>query len=171
MAKDALVLMAVSVNSSWKVPLGYFLIDSMSGKERLNLVRECLHRLHDIGVTTVSLTCDGPSCHISMLTELGACMIPDRLRPSFQHPANPDATVHVMLDACHMLKLVRNAFAEGMVAAGSDQQDISWHFIENLHKIQEKEGLRLANKLKTGHIEWRKQKMKVHLAAKSSAPM
>ena len=92
-------------------------------------------------------------------------MIPDRLRPSFQHPANPDATVHVMLDACHMLKLVRNAFAEGMGATDNDQQDISWHFIENLHKIQEKEGLRLANKLKTGHIEWRKQKMKVHLAA------
>ena len=153
MAKDALVLMAVSVNSSWKVPLGYFLIDSMSGKERANLVRECLHRLHDIGVTTVSLTCDGPSCHISMLTELGACMIPDRLRPSFEHPANPDATVHVMLDACHTLKLVRNAFAEGMVATDNDQQDISWHFIENLHKIPEKEGLRLADKLKTGHIE------------------
>ena len=55
MAKDALVLMAVFVNSSWKVPLGYFLIDSMSGKERANLVRECLKRLHDIGVTTVSL--------------------------------------------------------------------------------------------------------------------
>ena len=93
-----------------------------------------------------------------MLTELGACMIPDRLRPPFQHPVNPDATVHVMLDACHVLKLVRNAFVEGMVATDNDQQDISWHFIENLHKLEKKEGLRLANKLKTGHIEWRKQK-------------
>ena len=165
MAKDALVLMAVSVNAGWKTPLGYFLIDGLSGREWANLVRECLHRLHNVGVTTMSLTCDGPSCHISMMTDLGASMNPSNLRPSFPHPAKPGAMVHVMLDACHMLKLVRNAFAEGVVCADGDQQDISWRYINILHKMQEEEGLRLANKLKTGHIEWRKQKMKVRLAA------
>ena len=139
MAKDALVLMAVSLNSSWKIPLIYFLTDSISGKEHVNLVKDCLNRLHDIGVTTVSLTCDGPSCHISMLTELVACMNRDCLPPSLQHPANPGATVHVMLNACQMLKLVSNAFAEGMVVTNNDLQEISWHFIKDLHKIQEQE--------------------------------
>ena len=60
MAKDALVLMAVCVYGHWKIPLGYFLIDGMSGAERANLVRDCFHRLHRTGLAAVSLTCDGP---------------------------------------------------------------------------------------------------------------
>ena len=63
----------------------------------------------------------------------------DHLQPSLQHPANPGAIVHVMLNACQMLKLVSNAFAEGMVATNNDHKDISWHFIKDLHKIQEQE--------------------------------
>jgi hypothetical protein len=31
-ATNALVFMAVALNSSWKIPVGYFLITSLSGK-------------------------------------------------------------------------------------------------------------------------------------------
>ena len=34
-------------------------------------------------------------------------------------------------------------------------------------KLQDKEGLRLGNKLKLAHIQWRQQKMKVNLAAQA----
>ena len=73
-AKDTLVFMAVSANDSWKMPLGYFLIDGLSGEERANLVNECFCRLHDSGVRAVSLTCDGPSCHFAMMKSLGVNM-------------------------------------------------------------------------------------------------
>ena len=72
-AKDALVFMVVNVNGSWKVPCGYFLIDGLQGKEHANLVKLCIQRLSDTGVTVVSLTCDGPSCHFTMMSELGKC--------------------------------------------------------------------------------------------------
>ena len=36
-----------------------------------------------------------------------------------------------------------------------------------LQKIQESEGLHLANKLKLKHIRWKQQKMKVNLAAQA----
>eukprot|EP00794_Sanderia_malayensis_P000094 gene94-700_t len=42
------------------------------GVERANLIKICLQRLQDTGAQVMSLTCDGPSCHLSMLTELGA---------------------------------------------------------------------------------------------------
>ena len=71
MVKDALVFMVVSLNDAWKVPCGHFFIDGLSGKERANLVKVCTQRLHDAGVRVTSLTCDGPSCHLSMLRELG----------------------------------------------------------------------------------------------------
>ena len=50
LAKDALVFMAVSINEAWKVPIGYFFIDGLSGKERANLIKVCLKKLHDVGI-------------------------------------------------------------------------------------------------------------------------
>ncbi|KAJ4938883.1 hypothetical protein JOQ06_028349 [Pogonophryne albipinna] len=64
-----------------------------------------------------------------------------------------------------MLKLLRNVFSTVGVLVREDGQQIMWKYIEELHKLQEKEGLRLGNKLKMAHIQWRNQKMKVNLAA------
>ena len=44
-AKDALVLMAVCVNSSWKIPCGNFFVDGLSCSERANLVKTCIKKL------------------------------------------------------------------------------------------------------------------------------
>jgi hypothetical protein len=48
-AKDAYVLMAVDINGNWKLPLGYFLIDSLTAKDRAKIISECLTRLNEIG--------------------------------------------------------------------------------------------------------------------------
>ena len=88
-AKDALVLMVVSVNSSWEIPCGYFFVDGLSGIERANLVKICFEKLHDVGVNVLSLKCDGPSCHFSMLTELGANLQPLNLKQYFLCPLDP----------------------------------------------------------------------------------
>ena len=41
-ATKALVFMAVSVNSNWKVPCGYFLVNGLTGEEKANLAKDCL---------------------------------------------------------------------------------------------------------------------------------
>jgi len=113
----------------------------------------------------VSLTCDGPSQNITMIRELGANLCIMDMRPYFLHPEDHTQKVHVLLDPCHMLKLLRNVFSTVEVLVREDGQQIRWRYIEELHKLQEKEGLRLGNKLKMAHIQWRNQKMKVNLAA------
>ena len=40
-ATEALVFMAVSVNSNWKVPCGYFLVNGLTGEEKANLTKDC----------------------------------------------------------------------------------------------------------------------------------
>ncbi|PIK43542.1 putative THAP domain-containing protein 9-like [Apostichopus japonicus] len=164
-AKDALVLMAVSADQSWKIPLGYFLINGMSGEERANLINQCLQKLHDVGVRAVSLTCDGPSCHFAMMRHLGAKLNISGMDPCFPHPADETQRVHIILDVCHMLKLLRNSFAEGGLFRTSDGRTVRWQYIEELNKLQRTEGLRLGNKLRNAHMQWKKQKMKVNLAA------
>ena len=70
-----------------------------------------------------------------------------------------------MLDACHMVKLARNALAQVKVMMDADGHCIKWNHITLLHDVQKKEGLNFANKIGVRHIDFVNQKMKVNLAA------
>lgn len=156
-ATQALVLMVVAVNESWKIPIAYFLITGMDGKEKANVIKESLSRLQEVGVKVVSLTCDAPTSNLSMITELGTDLNISNMKPYFLHPEHPAHKVHVFLDACHKLKLLRNAFASSLEFETEDGRKIKWKYFEALNELQEKEGLRLGNRLKMAHIQWRKQ--------------
>lgn len=64
-----------------------------------------------------------------------------------------------------MLKLVRNSFRDNKTFVDSQNNVTSWEHLELLHKLQQKEGLNLANKLRTAHMTWIKKKINVNLAA------
>lgn len=53
------------------------------------------------------------------------------LKTNFKHPTR-DVNVHVILDACRMLKLARNAMAECKLS--SPDGTISWNFIRKFHQ-------------------------------------
>lgn len=111
----------------------------------------------------VSLTCDGLASNISMLQKLG-CKFDTQefiFQLWFEHPSN-DSNIYVFLDACHMMKLVRNVLGSVQELCDDANNVIKWKHIENLHKLQEAEGLHLANKLTSKHVH--NNKMKVKLA-------
>ena len=83
------------------------------------------------------------------------------LTESYEHP------LFFVPDACHMLKLARNALSDLKVLVSSEGSLIKWEHIEVLHKVQEGEGLKFANKLSTGHIEFHRHKMNVKVAAQT----
>jgi len=167
LANEALVFMVVSLTEGWKIPLAYFLIAGLNGSERANLVNICLQRLYDVGVHVVSLTFDGCNANVAMATELGASLRMPHVNPIFPHPSDSDISVCILLDACHMLKLMRNALAEKGVLLSPSGDEIKWQYIKNLQAVQSKEGLKAGNKLHERHIQWQKQKMKVKIAAQT----
>ena len=120
-----------------------------------------------MGAKVVSLTCDGPSCHFSMLSELGASLSITNIIPYFPHPTKSNEDIQVILDICHMLKLVRNTLNQMGSLTDKNGKKISWNYIVQLQKLQEIKGLNLATKLKKPHINWFNQKMKVNLAAQT----
>lgn len=80
--------MAVALNSNWKVPLGYFLINSLNASERANFLKKCLKMLHETNVICNSITIDGAPVNISMCTKLH-CNFKfgtAEFRPWFEHP-------------------------------------------------------------------------------------
>jgi len=163
-ATEALVFMLVALDASWKLPIAYFLITGMTGTERANLVLECLRKLHTIGVRVTSVTCDGASSNQNMFLQLGASLSREKIQPWFQHPSDPRCHVYIILDVCHMLKLIRNTFASQTLVDNNGKQ-IKWQYVESLNELQQTNGLRAGNKLRTSHMQWQKQKMKVNLAA------
>ena len=123
--------------------------------------------MHDVGADVTSLTSDGPACNFSMMNHLGATLKLETLDTSFPNPADPQKKVYVMLDACHMLKLVRNCLGAVGYLLDEKGDKIEWRYIKELQKIQEREGVHLANKLRASHIRYESQKMKVKLAAQT----
>lgn len=160
-AKEALVFLVTSVNCNFKVPVGYFLVDGMTGRQRADLVLQCLELIEETGIRMISLTFDGCAANMAMVKCLGCC-IEDR-KITFNHPVTKDPIL-VMLDPSHMIKLLRNAFQCYRTFIDPDGNKIEWKFLEELNKLQERENFHLANKLRYRHIQFQNQKMKVKLA-------
>lgn len=123
---------------------------------------QLLTHIHDTGVQIISLTFDGAASNITMIKHLG-CSFEDinALKTTFPHPVT-NQPVYVMPDACHMIKLVRNCFESyGILMSGDTNKPINWFYLQQLVEIQEKEGLRLGNKIRRRHINFKNKKMRV----------
>ena len=84
-----------------KCQCGYFFIDGLSGPERANLGNIGIHLRSESGINIISVTCDGPSCQFSMLSELGASLHPPELQTSFPHPIFDNERVYVIISSPH----------------------------------------------------------------------
>ncbi|KAL4155993.1 hypothetical protein QTP88_000028 [Uroleucon formosanum] len=68
-AKDAFVIMVVDINTSWKVPIAYYLINGISAEEKANIILNCLQELDTTGVIIKTLTFDGAANNLSMASD------------------------------------------------------------------------------------------------------
>lgn len=165
-AKSAFVFMLVALNANWKVPVGYFLIHSLSGKERANILENCLHLLAGTGIHVNSITFDGASVNTTMCTVLGAnFQIGKAFKPYFINPATKEK-MFCFFDPCHMIKLVRNALGH-FKKLRHNGNDILFDDISRLQKLQEEQGLKAGTKLTKKHIMFHNHKMNVKLAAQT----
>ncbi|KAL4125765.1 hypothetical protein QTP88_010005 [Uroleucon formosanum] len=89
-AKDAFVIMVIGINTSWKVPIAYYLINGISAEEKANIILNCLQELDTTGVIIKTLTFDGAANNFSMASELEANLQYSELKPYFLHPNTND---------------------------------------------------------------------------------
>ena len=116
-------------------------------------------------MVVTALTLDGAALNMSMAKILGCELQPSKpLKTWFPHPITSEP-VYIFLDICHMLKLFRNTLGDKISFVDGNANLVSWTYIERLHDLQEVERLHLGNKLHKAHIQWRRQKMKIRLAA------
>ena len=99
-------------------------MQGMSGKEKCNLVKQCILKLSEINVFVV--TSDGPQAHLSMMNLLGATMNSYELDPTFTHPGDSTLKIDVLLDPCHMLKLIRNTSEHYSIIKDADGNIVNY---------------------------------------------
>lgn len=117
--------------------------------------------MQSIGVVVASLTFDGLRSNVTMANILGCKLSFEGLMPSFKVDSQ---TISLYYDPCHMMKLVRNTFGDKQVMIDYKNRKVDWRYIEELHNVQETDGLNFANRLRGKHVSYQKQKMKVYLA-------
>lgn len=166
-ASEVLVLMVVSHTGSWKLPIAYFFIKSLTGSEKANICKEALIRLAEMDIHITSITCDGPSAHFTMFQQLGCNFSQSNMQTYFLHPHDPSKKVYAVFDICHMLKLLRNCLSDLGVFINRTNQQIRWDYIKQLYDLQEENMFTLANKLSKSHLQWKRQQMRVKLAAQT----
>ncbi|KYN20001.1 THAP domain-containing protein 9, partial [Trachymyrmex cornetzi] len=162
-ATSVCVFLLVCINGNWKIPVAYYVIRSLSRKERANLIKIVLGSLHKIGAVVVNITMDGCASNISTMNYLGANISAENLISYFMHPISKEK-VYLMLDACHMIKLIRNTYDTKRNIHDSSENKIEWRYIVNLIELQEREGLHTAVKINRRHLNWQREKMNVQLA-------
>jgi hypothetical protein len=160
-AKEALVFMVVAINDTWKIPVGYFLIQSITSDQKATLVTQCVDLILQCGMLVANITSDGCPANFTMAKKLGCCFDINNINTSCDAYG-----ADILPDPSHMCKLVRNTFGEKAEFWMNpiSNEIIDFHFLALLNDLQENEGLHLANKLRSRHISFFKQKMKVKLA-------
>lgn len=156
LAKQVLVFTVVCMNGSWKIPFGYFFIDSLKTDTKKLLILKSLELLHASGISVISLTFDGAFVNMSIMKQLTSFHIDkeyqnNNLQTYFLHPVTEK--VFIFLDPSHMLKLVRNCLGDFCTIIAEDGE-VSWKYFEQLHTIQEKERLHLTNKLRSKYLNY-----------------
>lgn len=123
-ATRAFVMMLVSLNENWKLPVGYFFVDGLTAEIKSNLVNICLTKCWEVGVSVVALIFDGCRSNINA-ANLSGCKLNDvdDLKTTFKHPSC-DMDEAVFLDPCHMMKLVRNTFESKRLILDNEGREI-----------------------------------------------
>lgn len=163
-AKEALVFLVAGINKKFKIPVAYFLIAGIKANEKAALIRQIILLISKTGTKVVGLVYDDLVTNISTARELGANFLKNQ--PYFENP-HSDSIIFLFPDACHSLKTSRNRLGDKEVFYDGENNKIEWRYIEELEKYQRENHINLGNKITKAHIQWRKKRMSVRIAAET----
>lgn len=167
-ATQAIVFMLCGINKHFQFPFAYHFIDQkLDAIDRVELVKEVILKVSECGVKISNLTFDGLQANFAMCRQFGANLdvSSPEFQPFFENPYNNDR-IYIVLDPCHMEKLIRNTLGKKEVFYDENDAEIKWsHFVE-LEKLSREKGL-FTHKLSKKHIEWKRNIMNVRIATET----
>lgn len=156
LASEALVFSVTAINDNWKVPVAYFFSANCNAEEKKSFTHKIISAIESTGAICVAFTFDGAKANLKCAELLGATLKETDMNTSFRKPGS-DETMHIVMDPSHMIKLVRNTYANQGILYDFKGREIKFDYINQLEQYQNKIGLRLANKLTKAHVKFQKK--------------
>lgn len=164
-ANNILVFMVTALNHRISIPVAYIPIVSLDAIDKRDLLRDILTTLHNVGVKIINITFDGLLANRKACEILGASFEPTNIVPFFPHPVD-GCNVYIMLDACHMLKLIRNALGDLKCINDRSRGPIEWKYFEQLEIYRVKSNF-VTHRLNKRHLQYDRNRMNVRLAVET----
>ena len=144
-ANHAMAFMVRGIASKWKQPLGYFLTSGpMVGSVINILLRQCIDKLKNIGLTVVICVCGQGSNKQSLFKQLSITT----KAPYVMH--NSSKVFMMMFDPPHLLKNIRNNMKK--YGYSMRENSISWDHVHTFYEVDTSKPIRMAPKLTKNHI-------------------
>lgn len=164
-ANNAIVFMFTSLSSCSSIPIAYYPIKSLDAKEKRDLLLTILTSLSKIRVKVTNITFDGLRSNLTLCELLGASLDPQKPIPFFHHPVDK-SRIYIILDPCHMLKLIRNALGDLKRMVDPSRGSIEWKYFEQLEEARVNHRF-ITHRLNKRHLQYARNKMNVRLAAQT----
>lgn len=163
LASEALMFLVTAINDHFKLPVSYHFTAGLTAANKKFITTQVLMALYNRKITVAAITFDGTQTNLKCVELMGAELKKHNMRTTIPHPSGVGIVCTIM-DAVHMLKLVRNTFAAKGVLYDDKNREIKFEYLVALDKYQEQKGVHLGNKLRRSHIQFSKNKMKSKLA-------
>lgn len=108
-AREVLVFMAVCVNKSWKIPLGYFPVRTLNSIQKASLMVHCFRNVIETKSEVIEFVFDGPPINLSAALHLGT-NFDNVTAPTTITIEGYDKEIMLSLDVCLNIKNVRNSW-------------------------------------------------------------
>ena len=128
-ATKAMVFMLVGLPGHWKCLVGYVLENGLNSTNLHALTKNDLDMAYKYGLT---VHCNGTTSNLECMLKIG-CRIGSTLEELDGKFELINEELFFTPDACHMLKLARNALADVKEFKDGDGKVIKWKHIKILH--------------------------------------
>lgn len=170
-AKQAIVFMLNGIDVNFEFPISYHVISELDKTQRRFLIHEIITAVTKCGIRITNITFDGHTSNVPALELLGANLkwnVTGRnpqFKPYFLDSINNEK-IFIILDPCHMIKLVRNHLASSGKFFDGDGNPIEWRYIKSLYEYSVKNDFH-THKLTKKHIDWLRHAMNVRIAVET----
>lgn len=166
-AQQGIVFILNGINYSFEFPVAYWLIRKLNKHQKKRLLIKVIEAITKVGIKVLNVTFDGDASNAPMCELLGAQLniLQPGFQPYFLNPVNGEK-IYIIMDPCHMEKLIRNTLGcKGVIYDGTNSR-IEWRFIENLYNFSKQNDL-LTHKLNKKHMQWKRNMMNVSQASQT----
>lgn len=134
-ASDAFVFIVAGINETWKLPVGYFLIHSVTAEQTQNLISLCIENLLSTGIKIVGISID-------TLTNMSTCRLLgcdlDVKKSEFCFKTmQPNGKICIVPNLCHNLNRIKEILMYQSPLINQSGNEINWKYMVALEKLQE----------------------------------